>query len=154
MFLTSRMEFKKYLESTKKPFMANFYKINRSKTNILMNKNGTPKGGKWSFDEDNRKKLPDKIDIPKHLKFQSTSHTEDLKKFIEINFKNHPGSTNNFWFPTTRDQTQKLFDQFIKNKINLFGDYEDAVSKKSNILFHSALSPVINIGLILSLIHI
>ena len=45
MFLTSRMEFKKYLESTKKPFMANFYKINRSKTNILMNKNGTPKGG-------------------------------------------------------------------------------------------------------------
>ena len=148
MFLTSRMEFKKYLESTKKPFMANFYKINRSKTNILMNKNGTPKGGKWSFDEDNRKKLPDKIDIPKHLKFQSTSHTEDLKKFIEINFKNHPGSTNNFWFPTTRDQTQKLFDQFIKNKINLFGDYEDAVSKKSNILFHSALSPVINIGLI------
>ena len=148
MFLTSRIEFKKYLESTKKPFMANFYKINRSKTNILMNKNGTPKGGKWSFDEDNRKKLPDKIDIPKHLKFQSTSHTEDLKKFIEINFKNHPGSTNNFWFPTTRDQTQKLFDQFIKNKINLFGDYEDAVSKKSNILFHSALSPLINIGLI------
>ena len=114
MFLTSRMEFKKYLESTKKPFMANFYKINRSKTNILMNKNGTPKGGKWSFDEDNRKKLPDKIDIPKHLKFQSTSHTEDLKKFIEVNFKNHPGSTNNFWFPTTRDQTQKLFDQFLK----------------------------------------
>ena len=114
MFITSRMEFKKYLESTKKPFMANFYKINRSKTNILMNKNGTPKGGKWSFDEDNRKKLPDKIDIPKNLKFQNTSHTENLKKFIEVNFKNHPGSTNNFWFPTTRDQTQKLFDQFLK----------------------------------------
>ena len=128
--------------------MANFYKINRSKTNILINKNGTPKGGKWSFDEDNRKKLPDKIDIPKHLKFQSTSHTDDLKKFVEAKFKSHPGSTDNFWFPTTRDQTQKLFDQFLKIKINLFGDYEDAVSKKSNILFHSALSPLINIGLI------
>ena len=36
----------------------------------------------------------------------------------------------------------------MKNKINFFGDYEDAVSKKSNILFHSALSPLINIGLI------
>ena len=36
----------------------------------------------------------------------------------------------------------------LKIKINLFGDYEDAVSKKSNILFHSALSPLINIGLI------
>ena len=148
MFLTSRDEFKKYLNITKKPFMANFYKINRSKFDILMNKDGTPKGGKWSFDEDNRKKLPDKVKIPKQLKFQNTSHTEELKKFIEENFKNHPGSTNNFWFPTTRDQTQKLFDQFLKTKINLFGDYEDAVSKKSNILFHSALSPLINIGLI------
>ena len=46
MFLTTREEFKQYLQGTKKPFMANFYKINRSKFDILMNKDGTPKGGK------------------------------------------------------------------------------------------------------------
>ena len=148
MFLTSRDEFKKYLQSTKKPFMANFYKINRSKFDILMNKDGKPKGGKWSFDEENRKKLPDKVQIPKHPKFKHTSHTEELTKFVEVNFKNHPGSISNFWFPTTREQSQKLLDQFLKDKLNLFGDYEDAVSKKSNILFHSALSPMINLGLI------
>ena len=148
MFLTARDEFKKYLQGTKKPFMANFYKINRTKFDILMNKDGSPKGGKWSFDEDNRKKLPKNIKIPEHLKFKSTKHTEELKIFIEMNFKNHPGTTKNFWFPTTRDQSQKLLDQFLKDKINLFGDYEDAVSKKSNILFHSALSPLINLGLI------
>ena len=148
MFLTSREEFKKYLSETKRPFMANFYKINRQKFNILMNKNGTPKGGKWSFDNDNRKKLPDTVKIPKHLEFESTYHTKELIKFIELNFKKHPGSTKNFWFPTTREQAHLLLDQFLKNKINLFGDYEDAVSKKSNILFHSALSPIINIGLI------
>ena len=56
--------------------------------------------------------------------------------------------TDNFWFPTTTGSNSKLFDQFLNSKINLFGDYEDAVSKKSNILFHSALSPLINIGLI------
>ena len=148
MFLTSREEFRDYLSKTKKPFMANFYKINRSKLNILMNKDGTPKGGKWSFDEDNRKKLPNTVQIPKQYKLKNTSHTESLKKFIEITFKNHPGFTNNFWFPTTREQCHKILDDFLKNKINLFGDYEDAVSKKSNILFHSALSPNINIGLI------
>ena len=148
MFLTSRQEFKQYLNGTKKPFMANFYKINRSKLKILMNKDGNPKGGKWSFDEDNRKKLPNTVSIPKQPQFKNTSHTENLKKFIETNFKNHPGSTNNFWFPTTRDQSHKVLDNFLKNKINLFGDYEDAVSNKSNILFHSALSPLINIGLI------
>ena len=31
MFLTSREEFKQYLSTTKKPFMANFYKLKRSK---------------------------------------------------------------------------------------------------------------------------
>ena len=58
MFLMERNEFKKYLSKNKRPFMANFYKIIRAKMSILMNKNGTPKGNKWSFDEDNRKKLP------------------------------------------------------------------------------------------------
>ena len=42
----------------------------------------------------------------------------------------------------------KLLDFFIKEKSNLFGDYEDAVNQKDNILFHSALSPYINLGLI------
>ena len=43
--------------------MANFYKINRSKLSILMKKDGNPKGGKWSFDEENRKKLNGCIDL-------------------------------------------------------------------------------------------
>ena len=68
MFLTSREEFKKYLKENKKPFMAKFYKINRSKLNILMNSDGKPRGDRWSFDEENRKKLPNKILIPTHPK--------------------------------------------------------------------------------------
>ena len=42
----------------------------------------------------------------------------------------------------------KLLNFFIKEKSNLFGDYEDAVDQKDNVLFHSALSPYINLGLI------
>ena len=61
MFLTSRAEFKNYLSNTKKPFMANFYKLQRKKNNFLIDKNDNPIGGKWSFDEDNRKKIPKKI---------------------------------------------------------------------------------------------
>ena len=46
------------------------------------------------------------------------------------------------------NDVNKLLDFFIKEKSNLFGDYEDAVNQKDNILFHSALSPYINLGLI------
>ena len=128
--------------------MANFYKIVRTKTNLLMNKNEKPKGDKWSFDEDNRKKLPKDIKIPDISKLKETKNTSVLKKFIETNFKDHPGDTKNFWFPTTRKDANKWLDEFLKERIKLFGDYEDAVTDKSNTVFHSALSPLINLGLI------
>ena len=148
MFLNSRDNFKKYLSKSKKPFMATFYKDTRRELNILMDKQGNPQGGKWSFDEDNRNKLPKNISIPKFPKINETSHTKKLKPIIEKEFKNHPGSTENFWFATEYDDVLKLLNFFIKEKSNLFGDYEDAVDQKDNILFHSALSPYINLGII------
>jgi len=148
MFLNSREEFKQYLSKSKKPFMAVFYKDVRKKSGILMGSDGNPIGGKWSFDEDNRNKLPKNISIPKFPKINETTHTKKLKPIIEKEFKNHPGSTDNFWFATEYDDVIKLLNFFIKEKSNLFGDYEDAVDQKDNILFHSALSPYINLGLI------
>jgi deoxyribodipyrimidine photolyase-related protein len=148
MFLTSRKDFKNYLDKNKKPFMANFYKINRVKLNILVSDDGKPKDGKWSFDEDNRKKLPKDIKVPEISKIKETKNTLVLKKFIESNFKDHPGDTKNFWFPTTRKDANEWLDDFFKERIKLFGDYEDAVTEKSNTVFHSALSPLINLGLI------
>ncbi len=148
MFLMERQEFKDYLSKNKRPFMANFYKIVRTKMNLLMNKNGTPKGNKWSFDEENRKKLPNNIQVPVISKVKETKETITLKKFINSNFKDHPGTTDKFWFPTTRKDAIKWLDEFLKERIKLFGDYEDTVTDKSNTVFHSALSPLINLGLI------
>ena len=148
MFLTSRTEFKDYLSNTKKPFMANFYKLQRKKNCFLIDDDNNPVGGKWSFDEENRKKIPKEIIFPKKFQAVETKHTKYLKKIIEEQFKDHVGSTENFWICTTRKDAWKQFDYFTKQKINLFGDYEDAVDQKDNILFHSALSPYINLGLI------
>ena len=100
MFLNSRDEFKSYLAKSKKPFMATFYKEVRKKSGILMGADGNPIGGKWSFDEDNRNKLPKDMLIPKFPKINETHHTKKLKPIIEKLFKDHPGSTNNFWLAT------------------------------------------------------
>ena len=35
--------------------------------NLLMNNDGTPRGSKWSFDEENRKKIPTQL---RSLQFQ------------------------------------------------------------------------------------
>ena len=148
MFLNSRSEFKNYLNKSKKPFMAVFYKETRKKLNILMSKDGNPEGGKWSFDEDNRKKLPKGTEIPKFPNIIETAHIKKLKPIVEKTFRNHQDEKKNFWFATEQKEVNKLLTVFIKEKLNLFGDYEDAVDQNNNILFHSALSPYMNMGLI------
>ena len=44
--------------------------------------------------------MPKNISAPEYPKISETKHTKFLKTIIEKNFKDHPGSTNNFWFVT------------------------------------------------------
>jgi deoxyribodipyrimidine photolyase-related protein len=127
----------------------NFYKWQRTRLNILIEKDGTPKGGKWSFDNENRKKLPKNINIPKIINLnQNNNHIIEAKNYIETNFKKNYGSLNNFVYPINHEDTKKWLDNFLKNKFENFGPYEDAESLKDPFLYHSVLSPMMNIGLI------
>jgi deoxyribodipyrimidine photolyase-related protein len=59
MFLLDRQEFLAFNGKAKTLRMGNFYKEVRKKLNLLMDEDQKPLGGgKWSFDEDNRKKIP------------------------------------------------------------------------------------------------
>ncbi len=147
MFITSRVEFKDHLSNIKKPFMASFYKYIRRKNNILID-DGKPRGGRWSYDNENRKKISIDVKIPTMIKAKETLHTLNLKKIINKKFSSHPGEVNNFWLPTTHKEAENWLIFFLNKKFNLFGDYEDTVDINNNILFHSVLSPLINIGLI------
>ncbi len=147
MFFSSRKDFKSYLTKSQKPFLATFYKQQRIENNILVD-NNKPIGGKWSFDEENRKKIPENLIIPSQPKFKDDIILQDVKKLVNELFPEHPGDTNNFWLGTARDEILKALDFFIKEKIENFGHYEDAVKKHSPFLFHSVLSPYLNIGLI------
>ena len=147
MFLNSRDNFKKYLSKVKKPFMASYYRQQRIEKNILI-ANNNPIGNKWSFDEENRKKLPNDLPIPNQLKFKDDDIVKDVKKIVNELFFHHPGNTNNYWLGSSRKDALKTVELFIKDKINNFGDYEDSVKKNSPFLFHSTLSPYLNLGLI------
>ena len=147
MFLNTREHFTKYLSTVKKPFMASYYKQQRIEKNILMN-NKNPIGDKWSFDEENRKKIPDNFIIPVLPKFNEDKVLKDVKKIVNEVFSNHPGDSNNYWLGSSRKDAIKALNVFIKEKIVSFGDHEDAVKKNSPFLLHSVLSPYLNLGLI------
>ena len=149
MFLTNRADFVDMCPKRKKPVykMTDFYINQRKKLDILMDKD-KPYGGKWTYDGENRKKIPKTHTPPPLLKFKQTKHTQDVKKLVSKVFNNHYGSCDDFNYPTTRDDAQKNLDDFLKNRLKLFGDYEDAVDQRSYLWHHSNLSSSLNIGLI------
>ncbi|MCH2532930.1 MAG: cryptochrome/photolyase family protein [Bdellovibrionales bacterium] len=145
-FMTSKKVFQEYCKAHKSPFMKSFYKQQRIRHKILVDAQNNPKGGKWSFDEDNRKKLPKKH-LPPELK-KSSHINQDVAQLIENHFGDHPGHIDYFFYPTTRDEALKWLNEFFKNRFQLFGDYEDAISADSDFVYHSVLSPIMNLGLL------
>ena len=129
-------------------FMATFYKKQRKRFNILLD-DGKPIGGKWSFDDMNRKKLPKNLNIPEVDSIDyDNKMLEDANVLINNNFAHNYGTTDNFNYPVNNYQAHKSMVEFFKKKFELFGPYEDAISSTHNKLFHSVLSPSLNIGLI------
>jgi deoxyribodipyrimidine photolyase-related protein len=124
-----------------------FYIYYRKKFNILLESDGTPIGGKWSFDEDNRKKIHNRIQLPELPKIINNNYTEDATTYINKYFKNNYGEIN-FIYPITHKECQEWLNNFLKNKINNFGEYEDATIEKHPFLFHSVLTPMMNVGLL------
>ena len=148
MFLCARSEFRDYLKSVKKPFQKTFYERERKRLKILVNKEGKPVGDRWSFDEENRKALPKNVKPPR-LPFPAQRKiTKALVKIVEEKFPNHPGEAENFWLPTTRAEALTWLEDFLKNRLYNFGPYEDAIEPQEDFLFHSVLSPVMNLGLL------
>ena len=133
----------------KRYFMANFYKKQRKRFDILMDPEGKPVGGKWSFDSENRKKLPKGIDIPELIKIDcSSDEINRSDAFITKYFNSNPGEIEGFNYPLDHSQATKSLDHFLAEKFKLFGPYEDAITQVDSTLFHTVLTPYLNIGLI------
>lgn len=148
MFLTSRQQFKDYLKGTKKPFMKTFYESQRKRMKILMTTDGTPIGGQWSYDEENRKPLPKKYIPAPIAAYKKDQIDQEVMILVDKIFPNHPGSSNNFWIPTDRKQSQKWLQRFLTERFEDFGPYEDALSENFDFINHSVLTPFLNTGLL------
>ena len=81
-------------------------------------------------------------------KIKDSIYKEEIKNIIFENFSNHPGELDGVNIPCNRKEAKKWLKSFLEERFTLFGDYEDAVDQNNNILFHSALSPYLNLGII------
>lgn len=150
MFLNTNTDLESFFKASKKKFhQTEFYKQERIRQNILIDKEGGPIGGQWTFDVENRKKYPKgksvlKVDFPKESEFH-----KEAKNYTQQYFPDNIGSLESeLCYPLSFVESRQWLTEFLVQRLAEFGDYEDAILQKEMLLHHSLLTPMLNVGLL------
>lgn len=146
-FLTTEAELQSLFSKEKKYLMANFYVKQRKRLDILV-EHDAPVGGQWSFDADNRQKMPKGLKLPMVFAPKENEFVKEAKVYVKKYFNKNYGEINHFTWPTNHKEAENVLEDFLTHRMKDFGTYEDAIVKNETILFHSVLTPALNIGLL------
>ena len=148
-FLTTRAQLADAFGASSKgqPRMQHFYSWQRRRLDVLMD-GDQPRGGKWSYDEANRKKLPRTLRVPEVAPPARHPAVEEAIAWVKRAFPDNPGNPDTFAWPTSHAEAEAGLEQFLAERFADFGPYEDALSTQHSFLFHSLLTPGLNVGLL------
>ncbi|MGB5240301.1 MAG: cryptochrome/photolyase family protein [Prochlorococcaceae cyanobacterium] len=147
-FLESGAESRAWFEGRRRPFMKTFYERQRRRLGLLLEADGSPSGGRWSFDTENRRRLPKGYGEPPLPAVAASPHEPGVRNLIASHFADHPGVLGPLWIPFDHAGAHAWLRQFLIGRLDDFGPYEDALSVHFGTLNHSLLSPLLNIGLL------
>jgi deoxyribodipyrimidine photolyase-related protein len=147
-FLCARAEFAQWAQGRQGFRMEFFYRRMRRKTGWLM-QGDQPERGEWNYDAENRKILPRQLVPPPRQRFAPDAVTREVMALVGRRFGDHFGDLDSFGWAVTREGALNALRDFIETGLPRFGDYQDAMKSGEDWLFHAALSPYLNIGLLL-----
>ena len=122
-----------------------FYRRVRKRLGIMVDAAGRPEGGAWSFDADNRERWDGVPAAPEPPRFPMTQLRREVEREVQERFGAHPGTLDVGALPATRQDTLDLWTWALRECLPHFGPFEDAMSSRSRGLFHSRISPVLNL---------
>jgi len=146
-FLCTPEKFADWAEGRKSLRMEFFYREMRRDYDILMN-GDKPEGGEWNYDSENRKPPKEGLDIPATYTAQTDDITNEVIKLVAERFDTHFGDLEPFYFAVTRDQALYALDKFITERLQNFGDYQDAMVEGEPWMYHAHISFYLNCGLL------
>ncbi len=147
-FLASHEEFASWAKDRKQLRMEYFYRTMRRKYRILLDEDGKPEGGKWNYDNENRRGWRNRDTIPPRPRSDIDAITEEVIELVSREFPDNPGDLNRFYLGVTAAQAERQFTWFIENGLPRFGKYQDAMAEESPWLFHALISMYLNVGLL------
>ncbi|MBM6399232.1 cryptochrome/photolyase family protein [Phycicoccus sonneratiae] len=148
-FLTTRPELTEWFGGHRAR-MQTFYQWQRQRFDVLVEgpAHDRPVGGRWSFDTENRKKLPKGHEVPDRGSPERCPEVEEAIAWVGEEFPDAPGRADTFDWPVTHEQAREGLREFVAERLAQFGPYEDAVSTQHPFVFHAAITPALNCGLL------
>lgn len=146
-FLWTKAEFKAWAERGKRLLMEDFYREGRKRFNILM-AGKKPLGGKWNFDKQNRQPPKQSLTTPDPITFEPDPITQEVIDWIENKKFSSYGKIEPFNWGVTRQQALEVLKYFIDRCLANFGAYQDAMITGEYTMWHSLISPYLNLGLL------
>jgi deoxyribodipyrimidine photolyase-related protein len=146
-FFCTRADFAVLTKASKTGRMEFFYREMRRRTGLLM-RGDTPEGGQWNYDPENRKALPRGLRPPSRRRFAPDAITAEVLTLVADRFGTHFGDLEPFGWAVTREHALQALDHFITDCLPTFGDYQDAMKAGEDFLYHSLISPYLNVGLL------
>lgn len=148
-FLTRRDGFDDIFKPQAKVLrMETFYRAMRQRHCILLNADGTPCGGAWNFDHDNRSAYDHAVAIPEPLRFSQNRVNDWPRRLQQAGVATMGEIGDTLDWPITREQGLAALDFFVAHLLPHFGRYQDALVHGNGHLFHSRLSFALNLKLI------
>lgn len=150
-FLNRMEEMAPYFDNRKTYFQTDFYTDQRKRRKILLDKQGKPAGGKWTYDAENRKRFSKSEEVPVIKWPEESRFVKEARAYVQWQFPEASGETpvaGNSFYPVTFDEATQWLQQFLLQRFPKFGVYEDAMVKGETFLFHSVLTPALNTGLL------
>jgi deoxyribodipyrimidine photolyase-related protein len=146
-FFTTRERFAQWAAGRKELRMEWWYRELRREHGVLMEPDGSPSGGTWNFDAENRKPWPRGKPFPAPIVTPPDALTRAT--MAQVTTWSHPwGSVEGFDLPVTRQDALQVLTRFIAERLAEFGPYEDAMVQGQHELLHSGLSSALNVGLL------
>ncbi len=129
--------------------MEYFYREQRKRHDVLM-QGDEPIGGQWNFDADNREAFgaAGPGAVPPRTVFEPDAVTREVIALVDTRFTRHPGRLDRFGWPVTRAQALRSLQAFIRERLPLFGRYQDAMWPGDPWLYHAHLSAALNLKLL------
>ena len=147
LFLTSPADFAEWARGRRRLVMEGFYREQRRRFDLLMD-GDEPAGGRWNFDEENRRPPPRDGRPPRPYAPREGALDEEVRRDLDRMGIATGGADGPRRFPATRAEARRALRSFVERRLPDFGRWQDAMLNGESWMWHSLLGSSLNLGLL------